>query len=211
MTEQQAYNPDDYLACRSCDLLHLKKDLEAGETAYCSRCGEHLYSKNPRALEIALALTLASLMLFLSAHTLPFISIDAEGNKSTIFLISTINVLTDLDNLMLSTAGTLFLLIAPLSVLLINTAMLLLLNFGRPIGFRFARQLLLASGHITPWNMLEIFLLGTLVSIVKLASMAVISLHQGFWAFVALVIINFFIAANIHSDTLWKALEKTRQ
>jgi paraquat-inducible protein A len=208
----QQYNlsPEDYIACHSCDLLHLKKQLQPHEKAICSRCGEYLYGSNPYALEVALALSIASLLLFISAHTLPFISIDAEGNKSTIYLISTINVLSDLDSLMLSTAGILFLLVAPLSVLLINTVMLFLLNYGRSFGFRFARQLLLVAGHITPWNMLEIFLLGTLVSLVKLASMADIALHEGFWAFVALVIINFFIAANISTDTLWKALEKTR-
>ena len=89
----------------------------------------------------------------------------------------------------------------------IDMLLLFRLRFARPGTTALSRQLLLIAGHMTPWNMLEIFLLGVLVSIVKLASMAEITLHQGFWAFVGLVLINLVIAVNIHPETLWRALE----
>jgi paraquat-inducible protein A len=197
----------ELVACHSCDLLHVKTRLPGGGKAYCSRCGELLYSDSPRAIEIALALSLASLFLFISAHMLPFISINVEGNSSTIYLISTIEILTDLENRLLALGGIIFLLVAPLAILLIDATLLLRLRFAKPGMITVSRQLLLLAGHMTPWNMLEIFLLGVLVSIVKLASMSEITLHEGFWAFVGLVVINLIIAVNIHPDTLWRALE----
>ncbi len=198
----------ELVACHSCDLLHLKIRLPEGGKAYCTRCGELLYAESPRAIETALALSVSSLLLFAAAHLLPFISIDIEGNATTIFLVSTIETLTEIDSQLLALAGTFLLLIAPLIVLLVDVVLLYRLCFGRPGQSTVSRQLLLIAGHMTPWNMLEIFLLGVLVSIVKLASMADITLHEGFWAFVGLVIINLIIAVRIHPETLWQALEK---
>ncbi len=198
----------ELVACHSCDLLHLKTRLPEGGKAYCTRCGELLYTESSRAIETALALSLSSLVLFSAAHLLPFISIDIEGNASTIFLISTIETLTEIDSQLLALAGIFLLLIAPLIVLLVDVLLLYRLRFGRSGQSVISRQLLLIAGHMTPWNMLEIFLLGVLVSLVKLASMADITLHEGFWAFVGLVVINLTIAVRIHPETLWQALER---
>ena len=216
----------ELVACHSCDLLHLKTSLPDGGKAYCTRCGELLYSESPRAIETALALSLSSLILFTAAHLLPFISIDIEGNATTIFLVSTIETLTEIDSQLLALAGIFLLLIAPLIVLIVDVLLLYRLRFARtdrsavsrqllllsrqmrPGRSVVSRQLLLLAGHMTPWNMLEIFLLGVLVSIVKLASMAEITLHEGFWAFVALVLANLIIAVKLDSETLWQALER---
>lgn len=195
------------VACHSCDLLHVRTALPEGGKAYCTRCGELLYSESPKAIETALALSVSSLLLFATAHLLPFITINIEGNETTIFLVSTIQTLTEIDNRLLAMGDIFLLLIAPLMVLLIDMLLLFRLRFARAGTTALSRHLLLIAGHITPWNMLEIFLLGVLVSIVKLASMAEITLHQGFWAFVGLVLINLVIAVNIHPETLWRALE----
>ena len=199
---------DNLIACHSCDLLHEKTALGDGERAFCRRCGSLLYRTNNNAIEISLALTIASLMLFLFAHLLPFLSIDADGNKSTIYLLSTIDTLSQLDNMLLGIAGALFLVVIPLGVILLDLLLLsALYSNTRPLTL-FARQLLLLIGGVAPWNMLEIFLLGVLVTIVKLASIAEITLHQGFWAFVALVMINLFVSTTLEPEELWQAIDK---
>lgn len=198
----------DLIACRNCDLLHQKVALGDREKAWCSRCGSLLYRSSDNSIEVALALTIASLLLFLFAHLLPFLSIDADGNKSTIHLISTIDTLSQLDNLLLVVAGMLFLVAIPLGVLLLDVMLLGALYSNRRPLTLFARQLLLLGGRLAPWNMLEIFLLGVLVTIVKLASMAEITLHQGFWAFVALVVINLFISTTLEAEELWQAVDR---
>jgi paraquat-inducible protein A len=205
---KQNLSVDNLVACHSCDLLHEKSALGEGEKALCSRCGSLLYRTNNNAIEISLALTIASLLLFLFAQLLPFLSIDVEGNKTTIYLISTIDTLSQLDNVLLGIAGALFLVVIPVSVLLFDLLLLsALYSNKRPLTL-FSRQLLLLIGRLAPWNMLEIFLLGVLVTIVKLASIAEISLHQGFWAFVALVMINLFVSTTLEPEELWQAIDK---
>lgn len=199
---------DNLVACHSCDLLHEKTALGEAEKAWCSRCDSLLYRTNNNTIEISLALTIASLLLFLFAQLLPFLSIDVDGNKTTIYLVSTIDTLSQLDNVLLGIAGALFLVIIPLGVLLLDLLLLsALYSNKRPLTL-FARQLLLLIGRLAPWNMLEIFLLGVLVSIVKLASISEITLHQGFWAFVALVMINLFVSTTLEPEELWQAIDK---
>lgn len=205
---EQDLSVDNLVACHSCDLLHDKTALGDGEKAWCSRCGSLLYRANNNAIEMSLALSVASLLLFLFAHLLPFLSIDIDGNKSTIYLISTIDALSQLDNILMVIAGSLFLVVIPLGVLLLDLLLLgALYSNTRPLTL-FARQLLLLTGRLAPWNMLEIFLLGVLVTIVKLASVAEISLHQGFWAFVALVVINLLVSTTLEPEELWQAIDK---
>lgn len=205
---EQALPVDDLIACHSCDLLHEKTVLGEGEKAWCSRCGSLLYRTNNNAIEISLALTIASLLLFLFAQLLPFLTIDVDGNKTTIYLVSTIDTLSQLDNVLLGIAGAMSLVIIPLGVLLLDLLLLSALYGNKRPLTQFARQLLLLIGRLAPWNMLEIFLLGVLVTIVKLASIAEISLHQGFWAFVALVVINLFVSTTLEPEELWQAIDK---
>ena len=60
---------------------------------------------------------------------------------------------------------------------------------------------------IAPWNMVEVFLIGILVTFVKLGGLAKILLGISFWAFVALVVV--MIASNISVDRhrFWDQLE----
>lgn len=195
-------------ACPSCDLLHKKELLPAGSVAYCCRCGDHLYGYKPNAIEIALAMTSASLMLFLCAHLLPFISIHTQGIESEIYLISIVEELYDSDNLLLAGVASIFLLIAPAGILLIN--LFLLFKLFRNKASDIAHDLLRIMSKLSPWNMLEIFLVGVLVALIKLVAMADIELHTGFWAFAALVVLNLLISMTIHQEQLWEMLDQPR-
>jgi len=59
-------------------------------------------------------------------------------------------------------------------------------------------------GYLRFWNMAEIFFLGILISMVKVASMANIVVGLSFWAYAFFNL--FFIAALLHYDKLQLAL-----
>jgi len=56
----------------------------------------------------------------------------------------------------------------------------------RPAGFSI---LVRAMQSLRPWGMIEVFLLGVLVAIVKLSSMARVLPGPALWAFVALTVL----------------------
>lgn len=58
-----------------------------------------------------------------------------------------------------------------------------------------------------PWNMIEVFLLGVLVSLLKLGKLADLHFGIGFWAFGALMFCMAAAVAAIDRHELWDRLE----
>ncbi len=70
-----------------------------------------------------------------------------------------------------------------------------------------ARNALRLVSLLAPWSMMEIYLLGVLVSLVKLGTMAEIKFGVAFWAFCGLVVVNIWAATAIDRYCLWQTLE----
>ena len=58
-----------------------------------------------------------------------------------------------------------------------------------------------------PWNMVEVFLLGVLVSLLKLAKVADVHFGIGFWAFAGVMLCMAAAVAGIDREELWDRLE----
>lgn len=58
-----------------------------------------------------------------------------------------------------------------------------------------------------PWNMIEVFLLGVLVSLIKLGKLAELEFGVGFWAFGILMFCMAAAVAAIDKKELWDRLE----
>ena len=57
------------------------------------------------------------------------------------------------------------------------------------------------------WNMVEVFVLGVLVSLLKLGKLATLTLGSSFWAFVGLIVCLTAALAAIDHLELWEKLE----
>ena len=60
---------------------------------------------------------------------------------------------------------------------------------------------------IAPWNMVEVFLIGILVTFVKLGGLAKILLGISFWAFVALVVVSIAASISVDRHRFWDQLD----
>jgi paraquat-inducible protein A len=58
-----------------------------------------------------------------------------------------------------------------------------------------------------PWNMIEVFLLGVLVSLLKLDKVADVHFGMGFWAFGVLMFCMAAAVAGIDRNELWDRME----
>jgi len=197
---------DRYLiACPGCDLLHRHRALPPGATARCRRCGHRLYAHKTQGIHYSLALTLASAMFFLLANVFPFLSIEVQGVSREISVLSAAIELfhRGMPGLGLFAAAVIF--VFPLLHLAGMLTVLLPVFRGRsPQTARMAMRLV---SLLAPWSMMEIYMLGVLVSLVKLATLADIHYGTAFWAFGALVVTNTLAAMSIDRDCLWRRLE----
>jgi len=58
------------------------------------------------------------------------------------------------------------------------------------------------------WNMVEVFLIGALVSVVKISSMASIQLGFAFWAFIGFTLCTIASVAMVDRVRMWRDIDK---
>jgi paraquat-inducible protein A len=196
------------IACHECDLLQRETALAAGGTARCARCSGVLYRNQPDGLDRTLAYTLAAAVLFILANAFPIVGLDAQGNRSSTTLFGTVQALRHDD--MSSVAALVFVTTILMPALDIGAMlyMLLPLKLGRvPRGLPAVFRLVQA---VRPWGMVEVFMLGTLVALTKLAALASVVPGIALWSFGALMLLVAAAAASFDSRALWARVEAAR-
>src|SRR5262247_2834397 len=153
------------VACHDCDLLHRREPAPASGAALCARCGAVLY-RSPRAFaERSLALALASLALLVMATTLPFLTFRMAGIVQENHLASGVEELHQQGFWPLALLVLFATVLAPAArLLLVAWVSAGILRGRRSRGLRRALRL---AERLKPWAMLEVFLLGTIVAIIK--------------------------------------------
>lgn len=196
------------VACPECDLLHNKLQLEAGAIARCVRCNAFLYSNRPNNIDRCLAVSLAALIMFIVANAFPFLAISVSGNTQSISIISAVFALSDEGLWLLGFLCFGFIIFIPLLRVVGLLYILLPLRFER----RMPGMELIFRGivSLSPWSMMEIYMLGAIVALVKLASMASIELGLSFWAFALLNMLSALAAQMVDRHTLWSFLSESR-
>lgn len=180
--ENESSPPPHRVACHECDALHAEHPLDPDQVARCQRCGAVLYHR--RAETRALPLLCAALILYVLANVFPLLMLETQGRSREIYLIHCVTGLRDQGMPMLALFTFLVLMLFPL---LRALALAWVLAAVRWRGPGLAPLLRLAT-WLKPWTMMEIYLLGILISLIKLADLGDLSLGPGFWAFFALVL-----------------------
>jgi paraquat-inducible protein A len=196
---------DTLIACHECDLLQRRRRLRDGQSARCTRCGALLYKQKRRSLERSLALTLASLIFYLLACSFPFMTLEIQGREQAITLPSGIWQLYEEGLWLLAVIVAVMILLAPL--LKILGLLYVLLPLRRRRTPRRSAWTYRVVEWMHPWSMMEIYLIGALVSLVKLAELATIVPGVAFWSFIALIITETAAGVALDPHTLWQRIE----
>ena len=174
-------------ACPMCDTLHRRVHLKDGQRARCRVCGSELArsSRLNRARMIPLVLT--CLLLFVMANVFPIVAIELQGTVHQLTLVGA--VMTLLQSEMFAVALMVFVPTLFLPGLYLLTLLFVLWLTGRgdvPAGVQ--NRLVRMMQQVYPWSMVEVFLLGVLVAIIKLSSMASIIAGPALWAWMGTTI-----------------------
>ena len=196
------------IACHECDMIHRVKPLPKKGVATCIRCGSILYRNKPNSLERTLALSLAGLVLFMLANSFPFLALKMEAQVHQTNLITGIRVLYAQGLQPLAVLVFITTILAPLVQLLGLFYLLLPLRHDR-MPPKFAPIFRLVRG-LQPWSMMEVFMLGILVSVVKLAKMAQIVPGIAIFSFFGLILVLAAATVSLDPHDIWHRWEKLR-
>jgi len=198
----------DLMACHECDLITRLPQLPRGGRAYCPRCGCLLHRDRPNSIERSLALSLAGLVLFVAAVSFPFLAMKAGGFEQHSNLLTGIRLLWAQDMVLLASVVLLTCVLFPLFSILGLLYILLPLYLNRRLPG--AERVFRAVNYLQPWGMMEVFMLGILVSLVKLGHLAEVIPGISLWAFAVLIFVLAAQVAVLDPHQVWERLEALR-
>ena len=192
------------VACKHCAFVQKRIELTAREEAACVRCGHGIERRYETWLPVCSALVITGLILFAVVVSLPFIGLEALGLAQSTSLLTGVYGLLLQQQYLLASLVFLTVFLLPLAELSAFAFVLFSRLFGKPSRLAIKAMLLLYM--VRPWSMLEIFLLGVVVTAVKVGDLADIVVGQGVIAFAALVLVLIAINLRINNAQLWNWL-----
>ncbi|MBW2503157.1 MAG: paraquat-inducible protein A [Deltaproteobacteria bacterium] len=196
------------VACHECDLVHEIPPMPARAAARCVRCNAVLFRAKSDSVDRTLAWTLSGLILYAVAVSFPFLAMKSGAIVQETALISGVQ------QLYLQGEGALAILVLLTCIIVPLIQMLGLLYVFFPLKCRlrvkYAMQAFRLFQHVKPWSMMEIYLLGILVAIVKLGKMATIVPGLAVLAFGLLIFVLAFAISSVDAHMVWERLEQTK-
>lgn len=190
------------LICGDCDAL-LRGAPSTLLPLRCPRCNDVVRERSSGGLDRALALYFTAIVFLAVVNAFPILSLGLLGESSDATLFGAAQALNARHmSLVALLVGTTTILVPWTE--LIASVMILVLARRRERPRVYLRLLRIRS-TIQPWNMLEIFALGSLVAIVKLGSLARILVGTGFWALWGFLIVSAIAARAYRREDVWNS------
>ena len=182
------------IICEYCDSVYERQTLGTHERAHCQRCGALLDRRPWLGVDHLLALSATAGMLLAFICFYPILHIYTRDQKGSANLIEAVLALFE----------------GPISLMGITSAFALVLVPATQVGLlvwllAFARKRRHAPGFrscmrllevLRPWSMLEVFLLGALVAVVKLTGRIDTAPAMGLFALGALSLLMVGVAGR---------------
>lgn len=191
----------DLVVCNECDTVHERITLARGTVARCRRCNALLGRGHVLGTEKLLAFAIASLLLIIIGNSAPIVTLDFQGVVSQANLPEAIEATWAAGQPFVAVLTAATALVFPLVFTILRLYLLGSLVRGIvPRGFVPAMHML---AFVTRWGMAEVFMLGTLVAVVRCASLTSATPGIGLFAYGAVtLLITAITAAGTHN--LWK-------
>lgn len=196
----------EHIACHCCDLIVEVPTINPGHKAHCPQCAHLLSSQTFNSIDKACAFSFSALLFLLLSLPFPFLAFHSQGREQQVSLLQSGYDLLQLGFPLLALLLSVFILIIPALLLCSYLVLLIPLRNGKayPWSYSLARRLF----SLHPWGMAEVFLIGVLVSLVKIAGMAELIIGMSFWAYVLFALCLIATITSVDNLQLWHMLDK---
>lgn len=197
-------------ACDECGLVSQISPIKAGYKAQCPRC-DHTLIARPRGIFQSIQAYGVSILVMLTLScSFPFMSFNLQGLSQQVTLFDALISLHYYQNTLL----TVLLLLCVLLLPLLYTLSLMYIykqiankHAGKEVALGPLKLLCRYIFRVKPWLMADVFLVGILVAMVKIVSLADLWLGPSFWAFCLYSLFVIKFSSLINSAWIWEQLE----
>ena len=204
MSEQAS---DILVGCEECGLVTALPTINDGQKAACPRCGHVLAKQISLPFQRPLSYGTACLIMLVLSVSFPFMSFSIQGIRQEISLLHAAEMLNIFQNTLLAALLLLTVVILPALYISILLYLYALARRNRTAGVKTCspvqRGLCRLMFRIEPWLMVDVFLIGVLVSLIKIASLADVGLGMSFWAFCIYTMLVVKCVSMVDRTWLW--------
>ena len=192
--------------CPECDLLVHVPELHERQEAHCPRCRHVLERYFPVSVQTLLALVITGLLLYFPANLYPVLTLELLGQENSSSILDGIVSLWESRLEVVAVLVFISAMLVPLVRLLILLPVLIAAHTGRFLLC--ARHWFRTYVQLYEWGMVEIYMLGALVAIVKLADMATVHAGVGLFCYSALMLVEVAVSLKLNEHEIWRRLDE---
>lgn len=194
------------IGCPDCDLLITYQPSQDACDARCPRCNAILFKSCHKNVSKTLAFSLSALFLFVPACFLPLMGMNIFGYPGSCTMIKGVTQMMKDGFFSMALLVMFCSIIVPLSIQLLLFYMSFHYTVKRyPTALRTA---LILYQHLSEWSMLDVYMLGILIALIKMEDYGYIFSGPGLYCFVGVLIMTNLAMLSFDPHMAWEALEE---
>ena len=190
------------IVCHACDLVHRRDVIPDNARVRCVRCRAELYRTNSASLDTAVALGVTAAVLLLLSNAYPLVALQLNGSVRETTLVGAAIGLYAQGYAPVAALVLLTALLVPLFQISGLLYVLLPLRVNRRAPGQ--NEMFRALTYLRPWAMSEVFVLGALVALVKLAALAEVIPGVSLYAYGALMFTLSALTSITPTEQFWR-------
>jgi paraquat-inducible protein A len=190
------------IVCHACDLVH-RRDVVTDKTRVrCVRCRAELYRTNSASIDTAIAVGMTAAVLLLLSNVYPLVAMQLNGSVRATTLVGAAISLYNQGYAPVAALVLLTTLLVPLFQISGLLYVLVPLRAKRRAPGQ--NELFRALTHLRPWAMSEVFMLGALVALVKLAALAEVIPGVSLYSYGTLMLTLSALTSITPTEQFWR-------
>jgi paraquat-inducible protein A len=205
LTSDEIPEPGELVGCPDCDLLIRKVPVKDGYYLRCPRCDAVLLRSIPATVNRTMALSIAGLLLFIPACFMPLLKLNILGYSGYCTMVKGVIQMYHNGYLWMTFLVLFCSVLVPFTVLCLLFAISVMASTGR-----FTPLLVKAMKlhhHLTEWTMLDVYMIGILIALIKMKDYGTIAAGLGLYCFAALLGITTLSVLSFESHAIWALIE----
>jgi len=193
------------IVCPSCDLAHRAGMEPASQGTRCARCQASLQRPENGSIDTAIALSIAALVLFLLSNAYPLVAIQTNGSTRSTTLIGAALGFYRQDHAGLAALVFITTVVGPF--LQIAGLLYLLIPLRRKQQAPGQTTVFRLLALVRPWTFIEVFMLGALVALVRVAAYARVLPGVALWSCALLMLTLAALTSRTSPGQFWRWVE----
>jgi len=189
--------------CSVCHAIVKIPGEGTGQEAYCPRCESEVHARKPEAVQRTWAYLLASIVFFIPANVLPMMYVATFAGTESDTIMSGVLYFIDTGAYLIAFVIFTASIFVPILKILILVYLLVSVQKGSCLHRKRRKKLYMLTEIIGRWSMVDVYVVGTMVSLVHFGALTEIKPGMGANFFLLVVIMTMLSAMAFDPKLIW--------